>query len=79
MLHLSQCMCRSMPASDGNMRWYVPACRSYEDLDNILARAHGGDTFAAEKAFDAMQYTISSAASFQTMIERCLGLPASVG
>ena len=70
---------RSMSATCALTEVCTTACRSYEDLDSILARAHGGDVFAAEKAFDAMQYTISSAASFQTMIEQCLGLPASYG
>lgn len=62
-----------------NMGHGCAARRSYEDLDDVLTRAHSGDTFAAEKAFDAMQYTISSAASFQTIIERCLDLPPALG
>ena len=47
-------------------------CRSYRHLDDVLYRAYGGDVFAAEEAVNALQYTISSTASFQNIIQACL-------
>ncbi|CAL5222512.1 g4886 [Coccomyxa viridis] len=46
--------------------------RSYRHLDDVLYRAYGGDIFAAEEAVNSLQYTISSTASFQSIIEACL-------
>lgn len=46
--------------------------RSYRHLDDVLYRAAGGDVFAAEEAMSSLQYTISSTASFQNIIEACL-------
>ena len=48
--------------------------RSYRHLDDVLYRAAGGDVFAAEEAMSSLQYTISSTASFQNIIEACLGV-----
>lgn len=48
------------------------SCRSYRHLDDVLYRAYGGDIFAAEEAVNSLQYTISSTASFQSIIEACL-------
>ena len=51
--------------------------RSYEMLDSGLARAWMGDLGAAERIPDLMQFTLSHTTSFETCIERCLGLPPS--
>ena len=46
-------------------------------LDSGLAKAWMGDTGAAERIPDLMQFTLSHTTSFETCIERCLGLPPS--
>ena len=45
--------------------WHC-AGRSYEDLEDILYRAHGGDMFAAEKAFDALQVCLRASHTCQS-------------
>ena len=47
-----------MPASVPYQSVVASCSRSYEDLEDILYRAHGGDMFAAEKAFDALQVCV---------------------
>ena len=57
---------------EGRVQQPSVACRSYRHLDDVLYRAYGGDIFAAEEAVNSLQYTISSTASFQSIIQACL-------
>ncbi|KAK9820402.1 hypothetical protein WJX72_009982 [[Myrmecia] bisecta] len=51
--------------------------RSFQLLDDVVDRARGGDSEAAERIPDVMQFAIAHTSSFEGCIERCLGLPPS--
>ena len=67
-----QPLLRNMVRTGATLQQRSVSCRSYRHLDDVLYRAYGGDIFAAEEAVNSLQYTISSTASFQSIIEACL-------
>ena len=53
------------------------ACSSYQLLDDMIDRCMDGDPNAVERVGDVLQFTIAHVNTFETLIERCLGLPVS--